>query len=431
MKQWMIAFLFIGIWLLDSPPIQATESLQLLIDETPENSTLTLDNKTYEGNIVITKPITIIGKKGTIIRGDGTHNVITLETSDATLKNITIEHSGMSRSSKEEYSGIRVIGNNNVLDNLTIRDIFHGIYLNRSKNTIIRRVHITGQGADKLGNQGNGIHMMRSGENTVEDSWIMKTRDGIYVEYSHHNKINRNTVTDARYGLHYMYSNENEFHDNRFIRNVGGAAIMHSDLILLENNQFSFNQGSRSFGLLIQTSRDIHVLNNEFHLNQRGLYLEQSSNNLIEANEFFHNHIGVELWASSTAHVFIKNTFNKNLNDVITIGGISVNEWHRAGVGNYWNKPLLDLNQDGIGDVPYASTSSIHQLLENNELAYLFLNSPAIAIYEKMNALLSKQKVMAEDLHPLVGEQKTSHSTLLFVTAGAILVILFFKRRKV
>ena len=50
------------------------------------------------------------------------------------------------------------------------------------------------------------------------------------------------------------------------------AAIMHSDHILSENNKFSFNQGSRSFGLIVQTSRDVQILNNEFHLNQRGLY---------------------------------------------------------------------------------------------------------------------------------------------------------------
>lgn len=433
MKQFIGLFIGISFLLLLPPSTFAEIPLQQLIDETPENGVLELKAKKYEGNITITKPITIKGKKGTIIRGDGTYNVITLESSNSILENLMIENSGMSRSSQEEYSGVRVMGDHNTLRNLTLSDIFHGIYLNKSKHTTIQNVHITGHGADKLGNQGNGIHIMRSGNNVIENSFITKTRDGVYVEYSHYNKINNNTMTNTRYGLHYMYSNNNEFHDNHFVRNVGGAAIMHSDLILLEHNQFSFNQGSRAFGLLIQTSRDIHVLNNEFHLNQRGLYLEQSTNNLIESNEFFHNQIGVELWTSATAHVFIKNIFNKNLNDVITVGGLSVNEWHRAGIGNYWNKPMLDLNQDGVGDEPFEYTSSLNDLIENNELAYLFLNSPAITIYEKMNTLLSKQKVMAEDLHPLMSERRTSPNLMILAIIAVPLggALFFYRRRKI
>ncbi len=36
-------------------------TLQELIDQTPSQGTLLLENKTYNGNVVITKPITIIG----------------------------------------------------------------------------------------------------------------------------------------------------------------------------------------------------------------------------------------------------------------------------------------------------------------------------------------------------------------------------------
>lgn len=415
-----------------APSAFAEESLQQLINQTPENGVLELEAKQYNGNITINKTMTLKGQAGTIIRGDGTHNVITLKASNVTLENLMIQNSGMSRSSDIEYSGVRIIGENNVLRKLTISEIYHGIYLNQAKNTTIQEVHITGHGADKLGNQGYGIYIMRSGENTIEDSYITKTRDGVYIEYSNWNKITNNTLTETRYGIHYMYSNNNEFRNNHFVNNVGGAAIMHSDSILLEENQFSYNQGSRSFGLLIQSSRDIVVRNNEFHLNQRGLYLEQSSNNIFEANDFFHNQIGVELWTSSTAQVFIKNKFNKNTHDVITVGGVSVNEWHNGGIGNYWNKPMLDLNQDGIGDAAIEYTSSLHELLEDNEIAYLFLNSPAITIYEKINALLGNQKIMAEDQYPLIQERKgdnhiASVAVIVVITFG---LLYLYRRRK-
>ena len=407
-----------------------TDLLQQLIDDAPVDGVLELEAKTYKGNIVISKPLTVIGKEGTTIQGDETSNVIEIRSDGVTLETLAISGSGMSRSSQEEYSGVRVMANDAVLKNLEITNSYHGIYLNKSKNTRMSKIKVVGHGANELGNQGNGIHIMRSSENYIDNSYLEKTRDGIYVEYSHNNRIDNNTMTDTRYGLHYMYSNHNSFTGNDFVKNVGGAALMHSDHILLENNKFSFNQGSRSFGLLVQTSRDIHVLNNEFHLNQRGLYLEQSTSNRIEGNDFFHNEIGIELWTSSTSHVFIENHFAKNKVHALTIGGESNNDWFENGVGNYWNMPILDFNQDGIGDEPLEYSSSLSELVEQNELAYLFLSSPAIKIYEKANDLRTQQKVMVLDEYPLLSERKPVNLTSVGVTAVFVGVGIFFYRRR-
>ncbi|QBQ06471.1 nitrous oxide reductase family maturation protein NosD [Sporosarcina pasteurii] len=404
--------------------------LQQLIEEVPTGGTLELEGKPYTGNIVISKPITVIGKEGTSIEGDGTGNVIEIRSDGVTLDTLAISGSGMSRSSQEEHSGVRVMANDAILTNLTITNSFHGIFLNKSKNTRMSNITVVGHGADQLGTQGNGIHIMRSSENYIDNSYLEKTRDGIYVEYSHNNFIDNNTMTDTRYGLHYMYSNYNSFKENDFIKNVGGAAIMHSDHIHLENNKFSFNQGSRSFGLLIQTSRDIHVLNNEFHLNQRGLYLEQSTSNRIEGNDFFQNEIGIELWTSSTSHVFIKNQFNNNKVHALTVGGESNNDWFENGVGNYWNMPLLDLNQNGIGDDPLEYSSSLSELVEENELAYLFLSSPAITIYEKANDLLTHQKVMAFDKYPIMSERKPINMTGVGVGIILVSAVVYVYRRR-
>ncbi|MFS0576075.1 nitrous oxide reductase family maturation protein NosD [Sporosarcina sp. 179-K 3D1 HS] len=410
----------------------AEKGLQQLIDETPANGILELESTTYEGNVTITKPITLIGKKGTVIQGDKTANVIEIESDDVTLDTLAIEGSGMSRSSREEYSGVRVMGNGAVLKNLKITDSFHGIFLNKTNQTRIDRITVIGHGTQALGNQGNGIHIARSSNNHITNSHLEQTRDGIFVEYSNNNYVDDNTMTHTRYGLHYMYSNHNEFKGNHFVNNIGGAAIMHSDHILLEGNQFSFNQGSRSFGLIVQTSRDVHVLNNEFHLNQRGLYLEQSTSNRIEGNDFFQNQVGVELWTSSTAHVFLKNTFDKNKIHALTVGGESNNDWFENGVGNYWNLPMLDLNQNGVGDQALEYRSSLGDLLERNELAYLFLSSPAIAIYEKANELLTHQKVMAYDKYPLLKKRGMPMGVWIFpaIVLG-VAIWLVYRRRAV
>lgn len=418
--------LFVGLPTADAEG----EVLQQLIDETAEGEVLELEAKTYEGNIYIKKPITIIGQEGTRIKGDGTKTVIEIEAEDVVLDTLHVSHSGMDQSSDEEYSGIRVMDHRATIKNVTISDVYHGITLSRANDTVIDNVHVIGQQTESLAQQGNGITIIRSEHATITDSVIEKTRDGIYVEYADNNLVTNNKVTETRYGLHYMYSDYNTFKENEFVKNVGGAAIMHSDHLILEDNSFSFNQGSRSFGLIIQSSRDIEVFQNQFYLNQRGLYLEQATSNRIEENEFFNNQIGVEIWNSSTAHVFVKNTFKKNNMDVATIGGESNNEWFERGIGNYWDQPMMDLDEDGIGDNAHLSTSAIGDLLEENELTYMFLNSPALGIYEMTKSITSDQAVMAEDIHPLVRESSTFNYAWLVGLVIGFGVLIYARRRR-
>lgn len=415
------------------PNVLAAETnLQQLIDQTPEGEVLELDAVTYEGNIVISKPISIIGKEGTRIKGDGTANVIEIESEEVTLDTIHVSHSGTSQSAEEEYSGIRIMADNVTLNNLTITDVFHGIYISRAQDITIDKAHIVGQKTESFAKQGNGIAVIRGKHTTITNSFIEKTRDGIFVEYADNNVILNNRVTETRYGLHYMYSDNNTFKENEFVGNIGGAAIMHSDHLLLENNIFSYNHGSRSFGLIVQSSRDLQILKNKFYLNQRGLYLEQATSNRIEENKFFKNQIGIELWTSSTAHTFIKNHFSNNNMDVATIGGKSFNEWFERGVGNFWHVPMFDLDDDGVGDSSYKYSSAIGSLIEENELAYLFLNSPAINIYEMTKSITSNQRIMAEDNYPMLTDQSNVISVWWIVLIFVILIgaMMIVKKRR-
>lgn len=411
--------------------------LQQLIDEAKPNDTIELEAKVYEGDLLIDKPLTIIGQDGTVIQGTRTGNVIQIESNHVTLQNLEVKGSGMSRDSREEFSGIRIIGNNCTLDHITITESFHGVLLNRIDGSTLTNLTILGKRSESLSEQGNGIHILRSSDNIIENSYMEGFRDGIYVEYSDNNEINNNTMTNTRYGMHYMYSDYNSFTDNEFINNVGGAAIMHSDYIQLKNNKFSFNQGTRSFGLLIQTSREVEALQNEFHLNQRGLLLEHATNNHIEGNEFFQNKIGIEVWASSISNTFSQNIFTKNTNHVLTVGKNAINSWaDNRGNGNYWDEPMIDLDRDGVGDIPLEYTSSLGDLIEkSDELAYLFLDSPAVQVYERANAILGNQDVMALDPYPLLLEKEKSNSLWIAIASvvifsGVIYAFVRFRRRK-
>lgn len=387
---------------------QASE-LQRLVDSAVPGSTLQLEGRIYHGNTIINKPIQIVGQAGTVLQGDHTSNVVRITAPHVSLNTLTIRGSGKDRSSSEEQAGVRVMADAPILKNLTLEDNFHGIHLNaKANNALIEGCNITGLKVASRGAQGNGITIIRGNHQKLLNNTITGTRDGIYFEYSSHDEIRGNRITHVRYGLHYMYSNDNVFSGNSFSGNMGGAAIMHSERLTLQDNEFSFNQGARSFGLILQGSRNIRVLNNSFHLNQRGLYIEQTVASRIEGNTFFRNGVGIELWSNSNSQVLIRNTFNRNNADAVLVGGESNNQWFENGVGNYWNQPALDLDQNGIADTPIKYQSALGRLIEQNELAYLFISSPAMRIYEKTNQLFTHDLVVITDQYPLLHQEKRS-----------------------
>ncbi|MGC5327278.1 nitrous oxide reductase family maturation protein NosD [Brevibacillus sp. SYSU BS000544] len=400
-------FLLMGFALVTGCPgiVQGEESLQQIIDRSPEKSVIQLEEKTYEGNIVITKPITLQGKTNTVIRGDRTNHVITIRSSGVTIQNVRVEHGSMDRNSMEEYAGIRVIGAaNNVIRDVTITDSFHGISLFKANNNQIERIQVVGHGGNEIAGQGNGIHLYYSHGNQIRQNAIRDTRDGMYLYFSDNNTIDQNDVTKTRYGLHFMYSNENRISQNRFHNNSGGAAIMVSKHIQLNQNDFSLHKGSQAFGILMQEGEDIQIRGNRFLHNLRGIYIDNSFNGRVIDNQFMNNHIGIELWASANNQTFVQNRFLNNITPVLTIGGKSKNSWSEDGKGNYWGSsfPLLDVNQDKVGDYAIRYQSSLYHLIKENELTYLFLKSPAIHMYEQMNRWAQKQDVMFQDDYPLI-----------------------------
>ncbi|MFT9846790.1 nitrous oxide reductase family maturation protein NosD [Aneurinibacillus sp. REN35] len=409
----------------------ADSSVQSLIDHTPANGVLLLKSQMYEGDIVIEKPITIKGVQGTVIRGSGTGNVITVKAPHVRIENLKIEHGSLSMNSQEEYAGVKVVASYAVLKNLQIADCYHGVYLKNTHHSEVHHVKITGRGRNIVASQGNGIQLIHAAHTRLVGNVIEKVRDGIAFDYSDHNQAEQNQISETRYGLHYMYSNDNTFVDNRFSNNNGGAAIMVSKRLYLRNNDFSFHDGSQAFGILLKSAEEVSITNNCFYQNLRGIYIDDSVGNEIADNQFLYNRVGVELWSSATHQVFTQNRFFKNTVPVMTVGGSVTNQWSKNGKGNDWGGefPLLDANQDGIGDHPIQYTSALYKLIQENELTYLFLHSPAISIYEKMNQLLHQQSLMFEDEHPLVHAEKRLPLSMIGLALSIVFIGYVWMRR--
>lgn len=422
-----IALLF-ALWL----PVEAQAeegNLQELIDAASPGDTITFTG-TYEGDVFIDKPLTLDGEGTGAIKGTLEGTALSIDADDVTIKNMTVSGSTRSRSTEQEGACIRNRGDNNTFSNLTLSECYHGIYLNTGDNTTVENNEIGGYGDGSRGDQGYGMYVKKSHSNNIIGNNVHTFRDGLYFEYSDYNLIEENRVSNTRYGLHYMYSNHNEFHHNDFVSNVGGAAVMQSDHIVLENNTFSYNQGTQAFGLIVQTSRNVEVRDNDFVLNQRGLYIESSTQTEISGNRFFNNEIGVELWSSSTEQYFYDNDFISNTVQAAMVGSIDQHFFSKNQVGNYWGQPLIDLNQDGIGDDPFRYSSSVGNLIQHNELSYLFIKSPAMALQENASRLFGMFDNEITDEYPQSGIREFSVGWVIAVTIAITAIIVLLKWRK-
>ena len=160
-----------------------------------------------EGNIIINKEIYFLGRDFPTIDGDRKFEVLSIKSNNVTVKGFKIQHSGYA--TMDDPGGIKVYDSHHVtiIDNL-VYDNFFGIYLQYSKNCIIKNNKIIAFGKEEQ-EIGNGIHCWKSDSLQIIGNYVSGNRDGIYFEFVTNSVIWRNiSANNIRYGLHFMFSND-------------------------------------------------------------------------------------------------------------------------------------------------------------------------------------------------------------------------------
>lgn len=351
-------------------------AVQAMIDRAAVGDTVLVPAGTHEGNIVLNKRLTLLGKDNPVLRGDGTASTVTIRADSCVLKGFVIEHCG--KDLMLDHSGIVIRSRGNVIENNSLRDILFGIYLNQGHYNQIVKNEIRGRAELGLGERGSGIHIFDSYYNTLTDNTITDVRDGFYIEYANNTFIARNTVYNIRYGLHYMYADTNVFLQNCFYNNVAGAAIMYSKNIRFRHNVFAHNRGFASYGILFQDCHAMLADSNVIADNVVGMFFEASTDNEFRHNILAQNDVGLKMFQNSTNNTFRENNFVDNLNPLTLVGKQTQSRWSENGKGNFWSSyDGYDLDVDGIGDVPMKIQNVFHYLEGRNENVRLYLYSPA------------------------------------------------------
>lgn len=352
-----------------------------------------------EQNIAINKPISLIGEKGAVIDGENVGGILIFETNDFVIRGLKIINIGMSYTI--EYAAIKVIrGNNFIIEDCILENVFFGVLIEKSKKGIIRNNKISST-RESEASSGNGIHIWSGDEMEVYNNEMYGLRDGIYFEFVKNSIIYKNlSHNNIRYGLHFMFSNNNVYHHNEFRNNGAGVAVMFSKFITMHHNKFRLNWGSASYGLLLKEIYDAEIYDNLFEQNTIGINAEGSTRINYKNNTFLRNGWAVKIRGACYANIFINNDFMNNSLDLAYNSKINDNKFDN----NYWSEYTgYDLDKNDIGDIPYRPVKLFSYIVNKTPEALVLLRSLFVDIVnfsEKVSPVFTPDDLM--DNNPLM-----------------------------
>jgi len=441
-----LALMFFSLFCLFIKPILAQEiklspqdNLQQQLDNTVDGDVVYLSAGRYAGNFVINHAISLVANESdigkVIIDAQGDGHGIQLKNSHITIKNLSIINWGNDLT--EQHSGIYSDKKSShlVIENNQLKGDGFGIWLQKGEHLKVLNNTVEGNLALRSADRGNGIQLSIVKHVEVRGNEIFHTRDGLYIISSQENTIENNTMHDLRYGVHYMYSHNNKVLDNTAYNTRAGYALMSSRHLVVDGNRSS---NSEDYGFLMNFITSSTISNNivknvwtkpenkVLGRDGKGLFVYNSAYNNITGNMVDTAEIGIHLTAGSENTKVYGNSFINNPTQVKYVSN-KKQEWSMAGKGNYWSNYLgWDMNNDNVGDVIFEPNDGIDKLVWQYPEMKMLMDSPAVIILrwvQRQFPILKPPGV--KDSFPLMTSPhlRITHetkSTIQIVNAGAI-----------
>jgi nitrous oxidase accessory protein len=383
------------------------DPLQPRIDAAVDGDVLTLLPGVHRGPVRIEGAVTLQGPVEAVIDGNGLGTVVDLCGDGSKITGFTIRNSGPRLDLQD--SAVRVSGCDIEVAEITIERSLFGVLVHQSKRVVVRDNVILGTGDEAMGMRGDGIRLWETDDSTVRGNVVRDHRD-VVVWYSSRNRVISNTIERCRYGTHFMFSHDNICEDNAFVDDVVGVFVMYSHDLLMRRNLLARAAGSAGIGLGVKESGNLRVEDNWFVQDTIGVYLDTSPLDPAHRDWFHHNvfrlcDTAVLLHAKSNRNEFRANLFADN-SALIGVGG----DGDALGCdfrGNYYDTYQgYDLNDDGVGDVPFEHRRLSSQLEGRYPDLALLHGAPAMHAVDLMGHLLPlfAPRLLLRDEQPLLYE---------------------------
>ncbi len=367
----------------------------------PHDTLLVSPGEYFESEIVIDKPLTILGIDYPVIDGGGDKEIFLIFSDSVEMQGLQVQN--VVANYVKDNAAIRVKKVHDVvLRNNRVLNSFFGIYLEHCRSVRIEGNEVRGEAEAEM-SSGNAIHLWYCKDIQVENNLVRRHRDGIYLEFVENSHVTGNISEDnIRYGLHFMFSDYDAYRDNIFQRNGAGVAVMFSKHIEMMDNTFVENWGPSSYGLLLKEIYDAEIEGNDFTRNCIAIFVEGSSRINYRQNDFNNNGWALKISGGCLDNKITGNNFIANAFD-ISMGG---NDNNNLIEGNYWSDYRgYDLDHDDIGDVHYRPVKLFNYVVNQTPESIVLLRSLFVDIVnfsEKVNPIFTPKHVM--DQRPLMNK---------------------------
>lgn len=411
--------------------------LQAVLDAASAGDVVALEKGKHKGPVSIGKALTLEGKPGALIVGNGKGSVITIESADAVVRGLGVRGSGTDMEAMDAGVFVTKTARRAVVEDNTIEGNLYGIYLHGAQDAVARANRIIGIREGRMNEAGNGVSVWNAPGAKVIANDISFGRDGIFAVTSKHNVFSGNRFRNVRFAIHYMYTNDSEISGNVSTGNAVGYAIMYSSRLKITGN---LSDGDRDHGLLLNYANGSEISGNVVRGRaqsperwktagrqggdhgvpaagepdaapiaaarigpEKCVFIYNANKNRFADNLFEGCAIGIHFTAGSERNSMSGNAFIRNRNQVKYVGTRYL-DWSDGGRGNYWSdNPAFDLNGDGVGDNAYRPNDLVDRVLWTAPQAKVLVNSPAVQVIRwaqsQFPALLPGGVV---DSHPLM-----------------------------
>lgn len=371
-------------------------TIALAVAKAKKGDTIIVQKGTYpENNILLDKPLTLIGKDRPIINGQFKGSILKIQADSITIKGFRLAN--VPFKATEEQAAILLDKSKKFLIEDNIMDqVCFGVLLRKGRDGIIKNNKISSNATQQY-NSGNAIHLWSCKNIKIIGNEAANCRDGIYIQFSSKSYIEGNyCYKNLRYGLHFMFSDDNEYYRNRFSENGAGAAVMFSKRVKMVGNTFQDNWGPSSYGLLLKELYDSELVDNTFYRNTIGINGENCTRMKYNENTFTENGWGIRIRGGCYQNDFWDNNFFNNTFDVAYDNNVNDNKFR----SNYWSDYTgYDLNKDGVGDVPYRPVKLFSYISNRTPESIVLLRSLFIDIMnfsEKVAPVFTPENLIDE-----------------------------------
>ena len=380
--------------------------LQDAIDRAPLGATIKLPAGNYMGSIVINRPLSIIAKEeGVRIDGENSGRVITINSSDVTLKNLTITNSGNRMDNLDSaifINGVKrvTIGHCKLLNSL------YGIDMKMVEDSLIEGNYISSKNVD-ITLRGDALKIWYSHNNRIKNNTIEKTRD-VTLTYSHNNILENNTFLHNRFATHISLSKNNVLKANHYKYNSVAIMLMGVKDTKILKNSINSSTGAAGIGVVLKGTKNLLFENNVVRYNAEGLFVdakatEEGMQRYIKGNDISYNKEAIHFHAVIQNNTIRHNRFVGNIDDIVkdTEGALTRRNTVEK---NYWDRYSgFDKNRDNIGDSPHQIYQHADQLWHYNPKVKFFYGSPLMTLLNFMSELAPfvAPVLLLEDTKPL------------------------------